>query len=121
VPADLPRNLTGSIAAAVRSFWRTRAPAALNTGRNSIGVDIDPEYCRMALRRLDSESGPLFAQAAIEYRTAADLLAPASVPAVADAPQRRPARIRGARRGPNEDGNKMSPKSPAAGDDKSQK
>jgi DNA modification methylase len=44
--------------------------AALNAGRNSIGVDIDPEYCRMALRRLDSESGPLFAQAAIEHHTA---------------------------------------------------
>ena len=51
-----------------------------------IGIDIDPEYCRMALRRLDSESGPLFARAAIEYHTAADLLAPANVPAVADAP-----------------------------------
>jgi ribosomal protein L11 methylase PrmA len=63
--------------------------AALNTGRNSIGMDIDPEYCRMALRRLDSESGPLFARAAIDYRTAADLLAPARVPAVADTPQRR--------------------------------
>ncbi len=47
------------------------------------------DYCRMALRRLDSESGPLFAQAAIEYRSASDLLAPANVPAVADAPRRR--------------------------------
>ena len=28
--------------------------------------------------RLDSESGPLFARAAIEYHTAADLLAPAT-------------------------------------------
>lgn len=62
--------------------------AALNTCRNSIGVDIDPEYCRMALRRLDSESGPLFARASIEYRVASDLLAPAAIPAVAvaDAP-----------------------------------
>jgi modification methylase len=60
--------------------------AALNTGRNSIGVDIDPEYCRMALRRLDSESGPLFAQTAIEYHKAADLLAAATIPAVADSP-----------------------------------
>jgi hypothetical protein len=68
--------------------------AALNTGRNSIGVDIDAEYCRMALRRLDSESGPLFAQAAIEYRNATDLLAPAHVAAVADAPRRRLCRKR---------------------------
>ena len=70
--------------------------AALNTRRNSI--DIDPEYCRMALRSLDSESGPLFARAAIEYRTAADLLAPANIPAVADAPSRKPARRRSRRR-----------------------
>jgi site-specific DNA-methyltransferase (adenine-specific) len=62
--------------------------AALNAGRNSIGVDIDPEYCRMALRRLDAESGPLFARAAIEYHTAADLLTPANVPAVADSATR---------------------------------
>ena len=55
-------------------------------------------YCRMALRRLDGESGPLFARASIEYRTAADLLAPANVPAVADAPTRRPARARSPRR-----------------------
>ncbi len=60
--------------------------AALNAGRNSIGVDIDPEYCRMALRRLDSESGPLFAQAAIEYRTVADLLSPTTASVVADRP-----------------------------------
>ncbi len=54
-----------------------------------IGIDIDPEYCRTALRRLDSESGPLFARAAIEYRTAADLLAPETIPAVADARSRK--------------------------------
>jgi len=51
----------------------------------------------MALRRLDSESGPLFARASIEYRTAADLLAPSSVPAVADKPPRKPTRTRGTR------------------------
>lgn len=67
----------------------SRKLPAVHTGRNSIGIDIDPEYCRMALRRPDSESGPLFAQASIEYHTAADLLVPADVPAVADAPMRR--------------------------------
>ena len=65
--------------------------AALNAGRNSIGIDIDPEYCRMALRRLDSESGPLFARASIEYHTAADL-APATEAAVADKPRKRKGR-----------------------------
>jgi hypothetical protein len=43
----------------------------------------------MALRRLDSESGPLFAQAAIEYHTAADLSAPTEATAVADSVRRR--------------------------------
>ena len=38
---------------------------ALQTGRNSVGIDIDPEYCRFALRRLDSESGPLLTRAGI--------------------------------------------------------
>ena len=30
--------------------------AALRTGRNSIGVEIDPEYCRMAARYLKAET-----------------------------------------------------------------
>lgn len=30
--------------------------AALRNGRNSIGIDIDPEYCRMAARYLKAES-----------------------------------------------------------------
>ena len=34
--------------------------AALRTGRNSIGVEIDPEYCRMAARYLKAEAGDLF-------------------------------------------------------------
>ncbi len=34
--------------------------AALRTGRNSIGIDIDPEYCRMAARYLKTESANLF-------------------------------------------------------------
>ena len=65
--------------------------AALNAGRDSISLDIDPEYCRMALRRLDSESGPLFAQASIVYHTVADL-SPANEAAVADKPRKRKGR-----------------------------
>jgi len=34
--------------------------AALRTGRNSIGIEIDPEYCRMAARYLKAEFGDLF-------------------------------------------------------------
>ena len=34
--------------------------AALRYGRNSIGIDIDPEYCRMVARYLKKESSNLF-------------------------------------------------------------
>ncbi len=34
--------------------------ASLRYGRNSIGIDIDTEYCRMAARRLKKESSNLF-------------------------------------------------------------
>ena len=34
--------------------------AALRYGRNSIGIDIDPEYCRMAAGYLKKESSNLF-------------------------------------------------------------
>lgn len=34
--------------------------AALRTGRHSIGVEIDPEYCRMAARYLKAETDDLF-------------------------------------------------------------
>lgn len=54
------------------------------------------DHCRMALRRLDSESGPLFARAAIEYDTAVDLIAPAANTAVADALRHR---AKGGKRG----------------------
>ena len=38
----------------------TTMVASLRYGRNSIGVDIDPEYCRMAARFLKKESSNLF-------------------------------------------------------------
>ena len=36
--------------------------AALRNGRNSIGIEIDPDYCRMAARYLKAESSNLFMQ-----------------------------------------------------------
>ena len=36
--------------------------AALRNGRNSIGIDIDPEYCRLSARYLKAESSNLFMQ-----------------------------------------------------------
>ena len=47
-------------------------------------IDIDPQYCRFALHRLDAESGPLFGHAGIEYRKAEDLMVNATVTAVAE-------------------------------------
>jgi len=34
--------------------------AALRYGRNSIGIDIEAEYCRMAARHLKKESSNIF-------------------------------------------------------------
>lgn len=44
--------------------------AALRSGRNSIGVDIDPEYCRMAARYLKAETTDLFSEAKLIFEKA---------------------------------------------------
>jgi site-specific DNA-methyltransferase (adenine-specific) len=49
----------------------TTLVAALKTGRNSIGVEIEPEYCRMAARYLKAENSDLFAPARLQFETAA--------------------------------------------------
>ncbi len=41
--------------------------AALRNGRNSIGIDIDPEYCHMAARFLKKESSNLFMQTELKF------------------------------------------------------
>lgn len=40
--------------------------AALKWGRNSVGIEIDPEYCRMAARRILDESQSLFSTSSFE-------------------------------------------------------
>ena len=45
--------------------------AAFRTGRNSIGVEIDPEYCRMAARFLKAESANLFSTAKLQFERVA--------------------------------------------------
>lgn len=40
--------------------------AALKLGRNSLGIEIDPEYCRMAARRILDENQDLFSAASFE-------------------------------------------------------
>lgn len=46
--------------------------AALRTRRNSIGVEIDPEYCRMAARYLKAESTDLFSSAKLIFQKATE-------------------------------------------------
>jgi len=41
--------------------------AAMKGDRNSIGVEIDPEYCQMALKRLQREGSPLFSKVDLEF------------------------------------------------------
>jgi DNA modification methylase len=47
--------------------------AAMRAGRNSIGVEIEPEYCRMAARYLKTENTDLFSRAKLIFeRTVAE-------------------------------------------------
>ena len=48
----------------------TTMVAAFKNNRNSIGVEIDPEYCRMAARYLKTESGDLFSDAKLIFEKA---------------------------------------------------
>jgi modification methylase len=48
----------------------TTLVAALKTGRNSIGVEIEPEYCRMAARYLKAENSDLFTPARLQFEKA---------------------------------------------------
>jgi len=45
----------------------TTVIAAFQTGRNSIGVEIDPDYCRMAARYLKAETLNLFSSAKLIF------------------------------------------------------
>jgi DNA modification methylase len=44
--------------------------AALRAGRNSIGVEIDPAYCRMAAKYLKAENADLFADTKLMFESA---------------------------------------------------
>ncbi len=57
--------------------------AAIRAARNSVGVDIEPVYCEMALRRLQTEGHMLFGETKIE-RLMAARLAPGSIQPISD-------------------------------------
>ena len=44
----------------------TTMVAALKTGRNSIGIELDTEYCRMSATRLLDENTSLFSRATLQ-------------------------------------------------------
>lgn len=46
--------------------------AALRTNRNSIGVEVDSEYCRLAARLLKAETGNLFSTIKVHFERIAD-------------------------------------------------
>lgn len=48
----------------------TTMVAALRAGRNSIGVEIDPDYCRLAAQQLKTESSDLFATVRLAFEKA---------------------------------------------------
>jgi site-specific DNA-methyltransferase (adenine-specific) len=47
--------------------------AAMKADRNSVGVEIDPAYCEMAMRRLGQEAHTLFGSAQLRLAQASDL------------------------------------------------
>ena len=50
----------------------TTMVAALRNGRSSIGVEIDPDYCRMAARYLKAENSDFFYEAQLSFEQATD-------------------------------------------------
>ena len=45
----------------------TTMVAAMKAGRNSIGIEVDPEYCKMAEERLRKENSDMFSSATLEF------------------------------------------------------
>jgi len=45
----------------------TSMVAAMKSGRNSVGVEIDPQYCKMAENRLREENSGMFSSANLEF------------------------------------------------------
>ena len=92
-------SFSGDIVLDPFSGTGTTMVAALRTGRNSIGVEIDGEYCRMAAHRLRDETSNLFSQAKLVFERAQPnpqgLVEIREVPDIYQAPKRarRPAKI----------------------------
>ena len=79
-PAPFPEELAYRLVR-MFSFWGdtvldpfcgtgTTMVAAMSADRNSIGIEIDPEYYRMAGRRLRRENQDLFSSSGVQFLTA---------------------------------------------------
>ena len=60
IPLHISRCF-GKKSSGAHSLGGDRASGA--TGRNSIGIEIDPEYCRMIARYLKAENSSFFSEA----------------------------------------------------------
>jgi tRNA G10 N-methylase Trm11 len=63
-------SFTGDTVLDPFSWSGTTMIAPLRTGRNRIGVEIDPEYCRMAARYLEAENPDLFSSSKLIFEKA---------------------------------------------------
>jgi modification methylase len=79
-PAPFPLELANRLVR-MFSFWgdtvldpfcgtATTMLAAINTGRSSVGIEIDPEYYEMSLKRLSHENSNIFSTAKLELYSA---------------------------------------------------
>ncbi len=64
--------------------------AALKTHRNSVGIELDTEYCRMAASRLMNENTSLFSHAQIDIQLHGQLVAQPDVAATVQILQEQP-------------------------------
>ena len=81
-PAPFPLELASRLVR-MFSFWGdtvldpfsgtgTTMVAAMKWQRNSIGVEVDREYCRMAAKRLKHEASDMFTEAALHFEKLVD-------------------------------------------------
>lgn len=98
-PAPFPLELAYRLVR-MFSFWGdtvldpfcgtgTTLLAAMKAGRNSVGVEVDPEYCQMALKRLRDERGDFFTPASVSFAEREPTMVRESKPRYRPGPRKR--------------------------------